>query len=513
MPRIGEVLADRYRIEGVLGAGGMAAVYRATDLRLAREVAVKVLAPNLAADPLFAARFDREARALAAVAHPNIVAVFDVEPGDSATGHEPFYVMELCNGGTLGDRLESHGPLQPAELVPIVEAVAEGLTALHDRGLVHRDVKPHNILFQDDRAKLGDFGLARSERAMETTPLTVPGATVGTLPYLAPELLAGNAPTPASDVYALGVTIFQALTGRYPKPAGSMHDVFEHRHRAPSTVSSIVPALEQAFDAPIGGALAEDPAERPSAVALADSLDAALDGRTPIGLLAGTAAGGEAESPIAVDPNAATVVRAPATMASGRASPNPDAMWPSRVAAPRLEPDSTGGVIERRAAVERARGNRFLVPTGILLAALGLAAIVAFGGLLGGIGGSGAPGESQASNAPAESESPSSPTENPTAAGSTTDAAEPALAALQDVIAAIRAAQGGKDSLTGRDVSELEGLAAAVGDALSSGDFERARSATEALASRADKLAKDLDEARKAGLLNAVAALAEAIPA
>jgi serine/threonine protein kinase len=294
MPRIGDVLADRYRVEALLGAGGMAAVYRAMDLRLAREVAVKVLAPNLAADPAFAARFDREARALAAVAHPNVVAVFDVEPGDPAGGDEPFYVMELCNGGTLGDRLEAAGPIPPAEVVPIIAAVAEGLAALHSRGLVHRDIKPHNILFQDRRAKLGDFGLARSEHTTDSSPLTVPGTTVGTLPFLAPELLAGGAPTQASDVYALGVTAFQALTGRYPKPSDSMREIVEHRHEPPARVSSMVPALGTAYDAPIGRALAEDPAARPSAVTFANSLQAALDSLPPSAFLGGGAAGGAA---------------------------------------------------------------------------------------------------------------------------------------------------------------------------------------------------------------------------
>src|SRR5512135_2082691 len=120
MPIVGDVLADRYRVEGVLGAGGMASVYRATDLRLERQVAIKVLLPNLARDPSLAGRFDREARMLAAVAHPSVAAIFDVEPGDPESGREPFYVMELCDGGSLADRIEGVGAIDPGELVPVI---------------------------------------------------------------------------------------------------------------------------------------------------------------------------------------------------------------------------------------------------------------------------------------------------------------------------------------------------------------------------------------------------------
>ena len=119
MPAVGDVLAGRYRVDAVLGAGGMATVYRATDLRLEREVAVKVLVPNLARDPSFAERFDREARLLASVNHPSIAEVFDVEPGDPEAGREPFYVMELCEGGSLADRIEKSGSIPANELVPL----------------------------------------------------------------------------------------------------------------------------------------------------------------------------------------------------------------------------------------------------------------------------------------------------------------------------------------------------------------------------------------------------------
>lgn len=185
MPIVGDVLADRYRIESILGVGGMASVYRATDLRLDRLVAVKVLAANLATDAQFAERFNREAGAMAGFSHPNVAAVYDVDLGDPTTGREPFYVMEYCPQGSLADRLKSGERLLPAELIPIVAAVSEGLAELHRNGLIHRDVKPANILFANDRAKLADFGIAWSQGPRDGDPLTLPGATIGTAPYLA----------------------------------------------------------------------------------------------------------------------------------------------------------------------------------------------------------------------------------------------------------------------------------------------------------------------------------------
>src|SRR5260221_1639386 len=242
MPIVGDVLADRYRLEAVLGVGGMASVYRAVDLRLDRQVAVKVLVANLAADPSFAKRFNREAGAMAGFSHPNVAAVYDVEAGEPATGREPFYVMEYCDGGSLADRLKA-GPIPPAVLVPIVSSIADGLVELHRHGLIHRDVKPANILFSGDRPKLADFGIARSNGPHDGTPLTLPGSTIGTLAFLAPELAAGSAPSAASDTYALGVTVFPALTRQYPKGL---------------PVSRAAPELRTAVDAAVAPALAAE---------------------------------------------------------------------------------------------------------------------------------------------------------------------------------------------------------------------------------------------------------------
>lgn len=168
VPIVGDIVADRYRIDAVLGFGGMASVFRATDLRLDRDVAIKVLAANLAADPAFAERFDREARTMAGFSHPSLVAVYDVEPGDRLTGREPLYVMEYCPEGSLADRLTAGGSIPAEDLVPAIGAVAEGLEELHAAGFIHRDVKPHNILFAGGRAKLGHRELGQLAGSVRT---------------------------------------------------------------------------------------------------------------------------------------------------------------------------------------------------------------------------------------------------------------------------------------------------------------------------------------------------------
>ncbi|MDQ3871744.1 MAG: serine/threonine protein kinase, partial [Chloroflexota bacterium] len=249
MSAIGQELAGRYRLEALLGAGGMATVYRARDLRLERPVAVKVLSPNLAADETLVRRFEREARFLAAVNHPSIVKVYDV----GETEGEAFFVMELVEGETLADRIRRGGALSPDEAVPILAAVAEGLAILHRGGFVHRDVKPQNILLSRDApAKLADFGLVRGA---EPSDLTAPGTTVGTLGYLAPELLRGDPATPSTDVYALAAVAYEALTGQLPFPVETLISLVQGHGRPPPLPSSLAPWLGRAFDAPLTAVL------------------------------------------------------------------------------------------------------------------------------------------------------------------------------------------------------------------------------------------------------------------
>ena len=167
MPRTGDRLAGRYELIAPIGSGGFATVFRGRDLWLRRLVAVKILLPNHAADPLVAARFGREARALAAVSHPNVVAIHDVGGGYAATGPEPYLVMDLCEDGSLADRLAATdlGLLPPDQLIPILADVAAGLAALHARGIIHRDLKPSNVLLGDGRARIADLGIALAGRA------------------------------------------------------------------------------------------------------------------------------------------------------------------------------------------------------------------------------------------------------------------------------------------------------------------------------------------------------------
>ena len=238
------------------------------------DVAVKVLLANHVTDPVVAARFEREARVLAAVDHPNVVAVHDVEPGDPETGAEPFLVMDLCGGGSLADRLaaSASGALPPDELVPLLVDVAAGLDALHARGIVHRDLKPSNVLLSGGRARIADLGIA----AAGPSELTATGTTVGTLAYLAPEQLAGEPGSPASDVHGLGVIAFVGLTGRLPRPPEASP---RSSPRASCRSTRLGPATRSRLSvrSAIALALAGDPSRRPTATELGATLAAALE--------------------------------------------------------------------------------------------------------------------------------------------------------------------------------------------------------------------------------------------
>ena len=522
MPIVGDVLAERYRIEGVLGAGGMASVYRAVDLRLDRAVAVKVLSANLAADHNLAHRFEREARALAAAAHPSVVAVFDVAPGDPDTGLEPFYVMELCDGGTLADRLHANGTLAPAELIPTMAAVGEGLAELHRRGIVHRDIKPANIVYLGDRPKLADFGLARTEE-QDLTTLTAKGMTVGTLAYLAPELLAGAPATPASDVYALGVTAFQGLTGRFPKDSGSIGDVIESRLEAAPLVSSVTPAIGAAFDRPIASALSIDPVERPAADDLADQLAEALPPA-----LSGPRSGRSARTrPFfdAADPMPATALAIPAPVDEQAVAQAAAVREPAAPPVEASSPPAGLAIAPRpptaRAGQRRPEAARKLTdrPGLIVLASFVLVVLILAGlsSLLGGrqsgasptaplvvvSSPSARPSASPASASPPASRSPVvTPSPNPAAR---------ALAALEKVVDAIEAARGG-GGLKGKEANELERIAGDVRRALDAGEFDEAREGADRLSERIAKDARELDKTRRERLQAAVAALIDAIP-
>lgn len=461
----------------------MATVYRAHDERLDREVALKILSPNLAANPVVAARFEREARTLAAAAHPGVVNVYDVEAGDSASGREPFFVMELCPGGSLADRLVDGRRVPPDELVRIVASVADSLAGLHTRGVVHRDVKPSNILLAPDRAKLADFGLARSDAA-PPSDLTLPGTVAGTMAYLAPEVLAGEPATKAADVYALGVATFAGLTGGLPRPAGSLAELIASAREPARRVSDVAPDLGQEFDAAIAAALDPDPVRRPDALHFASSLTSALGRWRRAGPATAAAVSAPASTPLSVDGDTTTAIAVPI------AHSQPTAVLPVPTA---------GG--------KRRSSRRRELPRGLGLVAgavVGVLVAIALLGILGSLdlGLQTTPSVPGASVAPTIVPSPS-PGTSPSPPPTLTDRA---LAALDEVNAAIDAA-GGNDGLKGKDRNDLLRLSAAVRSALESGDLQAARLAADELAQKADELSKDLDDARATRLKDAIASL------
>jgi predicted Ser/Thr protein kinase len=201
-PRLapGTRLAGRYRVERLVGSGGMATVWRAVDEVLGRPVAIKVMSDALSADPAYVRRFAGEARTAARISHPNLVQIYDY----SALASQPFLVMEYIDGGTLAERARRR-PLRADELRQLARELLSAIARVHGAGVLHRDIKPANVLLgSDGRARLTDFGIARLE---DSTRLTQPGQVVGTLRYLAPELVQGAPPSKRSDLYALGVLL------------------------------------------------------------------------------------------------------------------------------------------------------------------------------------------------------------------------------------------------------------------------------------------------------------------
>ena len=252
------VLDGRYRLGERLGRGGTSEVFRGTDLRLGRAVAVKVLSADID-DPQARARFEREAYALSSFVHPNAVAIFDA----GFDGEQPYLVMELVDGPPLSSSLHSRGPLAVSEAIGITDQVLAALGAAHRRGLVHRDVKPSNILLgPDGRVRLADFGIAKSITDL-TRDLTATGHIVGTVSYLAPEVARGDRATPASDLYAVGVVLFEMLTGEVPLRGDTPLATLTARDRAdPPSVCSLRPGVPAALDAAIMKALSRDATRR-----------------------------------------------------------------------------------------------------------------------------------------------------------------------------------------------------------------------------------------------------------
>ena len=263
----GEVLAGRYRLLGLLGRGGVGEVWRAEDLQLGRVVAVKVLR-RLEGDALSSLeRFRREARVTAQLSHPNVVATYDI----GTTEDRAYLVMELVRGGDLAQLLRSHG-LPPAdEVADLAIQAARGLDAAHAAGIVHRDVKPANLLLSSEgELKITDFGIARMAGTDQTGALTGP-VLLGTAAYLAPEQVRGEPATPASDRYALGCVLYELLAGA-PPYTGEPHEVLDgHVHREPVPVHELRPEVPAGLADLVMLLLAKDPAARPSTAAEAEA--------------------------------------------------------------------------------------------------------------------------------------------------------------------------------------------------------------------------------------------------
>jgi len=252
-------IAGRYRLENRLGYGGMSTVHRALDLRLERQVAVKLLAEHLADEPAFVSRFQREAQAAARLVHPNIVQVFD-SGRDEQTG-QYFIVMEYIEGSSGAEILRDQGWVEVDEALAIIEQACEGLYYAHRNGVVHRDVKPGNLLrSREGEVKLADFGIAK---ATEQSSITQVGSVLGTAAYLAPEQARGEEAGPSADLYALGVVTYQLISGRLPYDAGSLTELaLKQQQESPPRLDTLVAAVGPELGEAVAIALALDPRDR-----------------------------------------------------------------------------------------------------------------------------------------------------------------------------------------------------------------------------------------------------------
>lgn len=348
-PLLGSLLDGRYRVEAQIARGGMASVYRAVDTRLERTVALKVMRPHLASDEAFVARFRREARAAAQLSHPNVVAVFDQGEDDG----QVFLAMEYVPGRTLREVLEQEGPLTPRAALDIMEPVLEALASAHRAGLMHRDVKPENVILRDDgQVKVADFGLARAVTGETATSATT--EVLGTLSYISPEQIELSEVTTRSDVYSAGLILFELLTGQKAFTGDSIPNViYQHLHRGVPAPSGIVHGTPAALDSLVAMASAKDPQDRPADAGefleelrhVRSRLSSTILDRHPVttGALAGETAPLPALAAATAGPVTETAVLDVTDLPeAGPAAPRPAATAPPRT------PDRTAPVRRRR---------------------------------------------------------------------------------------------------------------------------------------------------------------------
>ncbi|MGH3583175.1 MAG: protein kinase domain-containing protein [Mycobacterium sp.] len=272
-PLVGIVLDGRYRVDALIATGGMSAVYRGLDLRLDRPVACKIMDSRYAGDQQFLTRFQREARAVARLKDPGLVAVYD----QGIDGQHPFLVMELIEGGTLRELLRERGPMPPHAVAAVLSPILGGLAAAHRAGLVHRDIKPENVLISDDgEVKIADFGLVR---AVAEAKITSTSVILGTAAYLSPEQVSTGDAGPGSDVYGVGILAYELLTGAAPFTGDSALSVAYQRmdHDVPPPSAAITGVPPQ-FDQFISRATRRDPEDRyADAAAMSDELHRIVD--------------------------------------------------------------------------------------------------------------------------------------------------------------------------------------------------------------------------------------------
>ena len=382
--RAGELLVDRYELGDRLGVGGMSTVVSAHDRRLDRDVAVKLLAEHLADDHQFVERFRREALAAARLVHPNIVQVFDF--GLDEKSHRQYIVMELVSGQSGAEILKDEGRMDLRDALSMVTQACAGLEYAHRNGVVHRDVKPGNLLrSRDGVVKLADFGIAKA--MSDESAITQIGSVLGTAAYLAPEQAAGESAGPSADIYALGVVTYQLMSGRLPYEANSLTELALMQQREmPPALHEIAPGISPQLSAAVDRALALNPAER---FASADEMRAALE--------AGAAGRGDATAATRIagagadDTDATTVLGGTAATAAAGSVAARQPRQPRQPRAPRSAPPPVAAPQARRsreraaAPARRKQRSGFRQTMGmflilVLLAAGGAAAVIATSG-------------------------------------------------------------------------------------------------------------------------------------
>jgi len=379
------VLNDRYELEQRIGRGGMADVFLARDLLLDRPVAIKVLFPEFAADPSFVERFRREAQSAANLNHPNIVGVYDW----GRYGSTYFIAMEFIAGRTLAEVLRSNGPVTPQQATDVAIEVSSALAFAHRNGVVHRDIKPANILVgHDGRVKVADFGIARALNSSAEQDLTQAGSVMGTATYFSPEQAQGAQPDPRSDLYSLGIVMYELTTGRPPFTGENPVAIaYKQVHSEPPRLSELVPDVPEDFDAIVHTLLLKNPDDRyPTADVLREDLRRFKDGQpvaalnSPAGNGNGATAGnGQATAPA---PNAVALggAAAPRSMPAGAPEPRraPSPFQPIPAGA-NMPPTVAQGYAPPQPAYPPQRQRR---TGGVIIVALFILALFAAGGVV-----------------------------------------------------------------------------------------------------------------------------------